>query len=100
MLDATFSQNYTSTGFKKVRAPEGVMELLNRHWEMNKNSKTKEQWSTGNVYVNHWASPTYMVSVEDTKLRGGGYGLKSRIWDEVKPVIEAWTGNELTQTSM
>lgn len=60
----------------------------------------KEKWATGNIYVNHWESPTYMVSVEDTSLRGGGLGLKKAIWDAVKPTIENWVGMELQPISM
>jgi hypothetical protein len=45
-------QNYTSTGFKKIKAPSAVMELLNKHWEANKQARVKERWSTGNMYVN------------------------------------------------
>lgn len=92
--------NYTSTGFKKIRAPDDVMKLLYSHWETNKNAKEKEVWSTGNIYVNHWESPTYMVSVENPKLKGGGYKLKSMIWNAVKTEIEKWTGMEQKETSM
>lgn len=60
----------------------------------------EEVWGTGNVYTNNWAAPTYMVNVEDKKLRGGGYHLKQQIWDAAKPTIEEWTGMELKQTSM
>jgi hypothetical protein len=75
------------------------MELLTRHWESNKQSRKKERWSTGNVYVNHWASPTYMCSVEDTGLRGGGALLKQKVWDSVQPILEEWTQMELKPTS-
>lgn len=91
--------NYTSTGFKKIRAPKEVMEVLTRHWEQNKDNMKKEVWPIGNIYVNHWASPTYMVSVEDTSLRGGGAQLKQQVWEAVKPVVEEWTGMELQPTS-
>mmetsp|Transcript_12472 Transcript_12472/g.34630 ORF Transcript_12472/g.34630 Transcript_12472/m.34630 type:complete len:441 (+) Transcript_12472:350-1672(+) len=91
--------NYTNTGFKKIRAPKEVMDLLNNHWVQNKDSMKKEIWNIGNVYVNHWESPTYMVSVEDTSLRGGGAKLKQQVWDNVKPVIEEWTGMEQKATS-
>ncbi len=84
----------------KIRAPEALRKLLTTHWERNKDRKTQEQWSVGNVYVNHWASPTYMVSVEDAKLRGGGSGLKAAIWDAAKTTIEQWTGMEQKPTSM
>lgn len=83
--------NYTSTGFKKIRAPDEVMELLYNHWETNKNAKEQEQWPAGNIYVNHWETPTYVVSLDNAHLRGIG-SVKSKIWDGVQPVIENWTG--------
>ncbi|GKZ01247.1 hypothetical protein MPSEU_001075700 [Mayamaea pseudoterrestris] len=86
--------NFTSTGFKKNRAPKAVMDLLYAHWEANKDAKEKELWTTGNIYVNHWAAPTYMISVENSRLRGGGFGLKQQIWDAVQNVIQEWTGME------
>ena len=92
--------NYTDTGFKKLRAPQAVMDLLYGHWNANNKYETLENWGAGNVYVNHWESPTYMTSVEDSRLRGGGAMLKQKIWDAVKPTIEAWTGMEQKATSM
>jgi prolyl 4-hydroxylase len=53
--------NYTSTGYKKIKAPKEVMELLIKHWERNKDKKKPEQWFLGNTYVNHWTAPTSMV---------------------------------------
>jgi prolyl 4-hydroxylase len=74
--------------------------LLKDHWDKNKANKQQEKWSTGNTYVNHWDSPTYMASVEDVKLRGGGAVLKQRIWNAAKPILEEWTGQKLKQTSL
>ena len=51
-------------------------------------------------YRNNWESPTYMVSVEDRKLRGGGSRLKQEIWTAARDTIGAWTGQELTQCSL
>jgi prolyl 4-hydroxylase len=93
-------QNYTDTGFKKVRAPQRVFELLSNHWKNNQDNKEKEVWPTGNTYVNYWKAPTYMVNVEDSKLRGAGYNLKRKIWEGVKPILEEWTGMELEPSSM
>jgi len=59
-----------------------------------------ENWPKGNTYVNHWDSPTYMVSVEDSKLRGGGHIIKQAIWDAAKDTIQEWTGEELTECSL
>ena len=86
--------NYTDTGFKKIRAPKEVMELLYQHWEANKENTEQEVWTTGNIYVNHWKSPTYMLSVENTRLRGGGAHLKAKVWNAVQATIEEWTGME------
>jgi prolyl 4-hydroxylase len=92
--------NYTNTGFKKIRAPKLLFDLLSAHWEANKHLKKEEVWFVGNTYTNNWESPTYMVAVEDTKLRGGGFQLKQRLWDVVKATIEEWTGMEQKPTSM
>ena len=93
-------QNYTSTGFKKIRAPEPLRKMLTDYWESNKDKKKGEVWSTGNTYTNHWAAPTYMVSVEDQGLRGGGSALKRKLWEAARSTIEEWTGMELVPTSM
>ena len=98
-------QNYTDIGYKKIKTPPKVWELLRDFWEKNNptdniHQAKPENWSKGNSYVNHWVSPTYMVSVEDTGLRGGGYKLKDAIWDAAKSTLEAWTGEELRPCSL
>eukprot|EP00934_Nitzschia_sp_Nitz4_P008613 Nitzschia sp. Nitz4//scaffold43_size134323//64785//66265//NITZ4_003300-RA/size134323-augustus-gene-0.235-mRNA-1//-1//CDS//3329551951//8603//frame0 len=92
--------NYTSTGFKKIKAPKPLWDLINNYWQKNKEKKVKEEWGIGNVYTNNWASPTYMVSVENTGLRGGGASMKNRIWEAARPTIEEWTGMRLQPSSM
>lgn len=93
-------QNYTDIGFKKIKCPEAVWKLLKDFWEKNNEKKLAENWNKGNTYTNHWASPTYMVSVENTSLRGGGGILKQAIWDAARDTIQEWTGQELTQCSL
>lgn len=61
--------NYTETGFMKIKAPVELKRLLDEHWEKNKDNGSEENWGVGNIYVNHWASPTEMISVEDNSLR-------------------------------
>ena len=92
-------QNYTATGFMKIRAPPRVRELLDDYWKKNKDDRKLEQWPAGNIYTNNWASPTYMVSVEDGNLRGGGMQLKNAVWDAAKSTVEQWTGMELKPIS-
>ena len=87
-------QNYTSTGFKLVRAPEQVFHRLSRYWAGNYDKRHKEDWY-GFTYVNHWEAPTYMLNIKERAIRGSGPKLKRDIWDNVKPLLEEWTGMEL-----
>lgn len=95
-------QNYTELGFKKIRAPEEVWQRVKKFWDENKDRKNwqSENWPKGNTYTNHWSSPTYMVSVEDTRLRGAGYNIKRKIWNAARDTIQEWTGEELTECSL
>jgi len=95
-------QNYSDLGFKKIRAPKEVWEQVKKFWEQNKDRKNwkNENWPKGNTYTNHWIAPTYMVSVEDTRLRGAGSNLKGKIWNAAKDTIQEWTGVELTECSL
>jgi prolyl 4-hydroxylase len=60
----------------------------------------KEEWGMGNVYTNNWAAPTYMVSVENNRLRGGGAQFKNQLWEAARPTLEAWTGMRLQPSSL
>lgn len=93
-------QNYTEIGYKKIKCPPELFNLISDFWKVNHQKAKPEVWGVGNTYTNNWASPTSMVSVEDSTLRGGGYQLKQRIWDAARTVITAWTGEELTQCSL
>ncbi|CAB9496506.1 repeat domain-containing protein 42 [Seminavis robusta] len=93
-------QNYTDIGFKKIKAPEKMFKLIKDFWEANKDKQKKETWGTANTYTNNWVVPTYMVSVEDSGLRGGGFGLKQQIWNAARDTIQEWTGQELTECSL
>eukprot|EP00978_Attheya_sp_CCMP212_P000967 scaffold2027_cov52-Attheya_sp.AAC.2 len=93
-------QNYTDVGFKKLRAPKALYKMVKDFWDKNKDTQSNENWPKGNTYTNHWVAPTYMVSVEDRALRGGGGQLKQKLWDEARGVLEEWTGEELEQCSL
>jgi prolyl 4-hydroxylase len=55
-------RNYTSTGFKKIRAPDHVFKLLKEFWDKNKHNRKLERWSTGNIY-------TYVIASKVLTLR-------------------------------
>jgi hypothetical protein len=91
--------NYTSVGFKLMRAPKEAWEPLIEFYNKNKDKKVLEKWYRGATIVNSWDSPTYMVSFENSNFRGG-LTVKNIIWEGVRPVIEEWTGHKLEPTSL
>ena len=93
-------QNYTKVGFLKTRAPEKVVHLATKFWDQNQYNQKPENWPPGNTYINHWDSPTYMLSIDDGRLRGGGFALREQIWDASREAIEDWTGEDLSPTSL
>jgi len=84
--------NMTATGYHKLKAPPSLIALLTNFYEENKHNKEEEDWGDGSIYANHWAAPTYMISVEDDGLPGGGQTLKDAIWEAAVAGIEQWTG--------
>jgi prolyl 4-hydroxylase len=93
-------KNYTTLGYKKIKAPEELFSLIKTFWERNNKRGEPEDWDTSNTYVNYWESLSYMVHVDDTRLRGGGYSLKEKIWDAARDAISEWTGQELKEVSL
>jgi hypothetical protein len=100
LQQAKTQHNYTEIGFKKATVPDEAWIPLKKFWDENKDKMKEEMWPAGNTYVNHWDSPSYMVSLEDSNLRGFGAALKKQIWDGVRPLLEEWVGHKLTETSM
>ena len=92
--------NYTEVGFKKITVPKPAWDLISSFWEDNKDKKVEESWPSGYTYTNHWDSPTFMVSPEDSRLRGYGDGLKRSIWSALRPTMEEWVGHKLQETSL
>ena len=76
-------KNYTELGYAKLKAPEGSYRRLKTFFDQFRNNEQEEAWPAGNTYTNHWDSPTYMISLEDQRLRGGSrsrrkYGTRCR----------------------
>mmetsp|Transcript_6904 Transcript_6904/g.9889 ORF Transcript_6904/g.9889 Transcript_6904/m.9889 type:complete len:368 (+) Transcript_6904:92-1195(+) len=94
-------QNYTELGFKKIKTPDKIWKLIKSFWDDNQQSiQKKENWPTGNTYTNHWKSPSRMLNVEDTGLRGGGHTLKQAIWDAAKDTLSEWVQEDLIECSL
>jgi len=92
--------NYTKRGFQKIQAPESLTKVISKFWKSNHYKGTEEIWPPANSYNNHWDSPTYMISVEDSGLRGSGPELKSQIWRASAAILEEWTQQELQPCSL
>ena len=43
--------NYTSTGFKKIKAPKPLWDMIRSYWEKNKDDMKEENWGIGNIYT-------------------------------------------------
>ena len=100
LRQAQIQHNYTEIGFKKMKAPPDVWNIINTFYQNNKGKETLENWPRGNTYVNHWDSPSYMINFEDGRLRGAGSAIKNQIWAAVKPYMEEWTGKAQKPTSL
>jgi prolyl 4-hydroxylase len=79
-------QNYTEIGYAKIKTPASLFSIIEKFWEMNKDKGKPEVWGAGNTYTNNWESPSEMVSIEDSNLRGGGSVFKQKIWNAAKEV--------------
>jgi prolyl 4-hydroxylase len=91
--------NFTKVGFQKIRVPEKLWKLINDFYLANKDKEQNEWKETINSYHNMWQAPPYFISLEDEAL-GGGKFLQREIWDEVRPILEEWTGQRLSPVSM
>jgi prolyl 4-hydroxylase len=87
-------------GFRKVAAPDDIWVLVSEFWKRNRERWTEEVWPEGNTYTNHWASPTYMVPINDSSLRGGGTKFKRDVFAAARASLEEWTGEDLVDHSI
>ena len=89
--------NYTELGFSKVRAPPELMARLVGFWNGRDAHDVgripDEAWPPGNTYTNHWSSPTKMLDMRPSPLRGA-------VWDASRDVLEDWTSAELSPSSL
>ena len=95
--------NYTETGYKKIKAPSGILRAVYDHWRRIKSRKSDpervEQWTKGHTYVNYWQQNTTYHGMSNPEL-GGGTDLQYAMFAMAKPILEEWTGMELKPTSL
>lgn len=84
----------------KIKAPDHIWKLATEFWQRNKEAWIAEVWPDGSTYTNHWSSPTYMVSIDDSSLRGGGVKFQRSIFNAARAALQDWTGEELVEYNM
>eukprot|EP00339_Tiarina_fusa_P001681 CAMPEP_0116998590 /NCGR_PEP_ID=MMETSP0472-20121206/1610_1 /TAXON_ID=693140 ORGANISM="Tiarina fusus, Strain LIS" /NCGR_SAMPLE_ID=MMETSP0472 /ASSEMBLY_ACC=CAM_ASM_000603 /LENGTH=547 /DNA_ID=CAMNT_0004697791 /DNA_START=170 /DNA_END=1809 /DNA_ORIENTATION=+ len=93
-------KNFTENGFAKVATPPELWKLVQEFWKTNSFKGARENWEFGEMTVNHWDAPTYMVGLHDPELPGGGRDLERAVWDASRSTLEAWTGQTLRGCSL
>lgn len=94
-------RNFTDLGYKKIKAPDELFNLILKFWNDNKNQgEEDEEWIPGNSFMNYWESMSTMVNVQHENLKGGGFELMKIIWNESVNIISDWTGEKLVPSSM
>lgn len=91
---------FTDEPYGKGKLPGHLLQMLQQFWENNKEKQKLEYWEPGDIYANHWESPTYMLTVGDPQLTGGGYALHQHVVNEVRPFLETWTGQRQVETNL
>jgi prolyl 4-hydroxylase len=76
------------------------MNILVNYWNKNKQKREPEEWGMGKTQINNWVSSTSMVSVDNSQYHGSGTSLRKKISDATRPILEEWSGMELTATSI
>jgi prolyl 4-hydroxylase len=84
--------NYTKGGYTKTRVPSDLFDLIKEFF--NKNRHLAEiEWKQYNVYHNAWSVPPTIVRLQKEKI------LINQIQEQVKPILEEWTGMHLSPVS-
>jgi prolyl 4-hydroxylase len=73
---------------------------VSEFWKRNQEHWVKEVWPEGNTYANHWSSPTYIVPMDDSSLRGVVGRLKRDLFQAARDALQEWTGEDLTDHSL
>ena len=92
LMQPKVMKNFTTAGFAKIKAPDQVTTILREYWKAHESEQEVEFWPKENTYVNHWASPTYILPLDSNS--------ESQLAELVRPVLEAWTGQQLILTSI
>ena len=93
--------NYTQKGFHKLRVPNDLFAAIKAFWDINKDKEGEVEWEDKiSPYHNHWDTPPTFIKIQDQKFPGGGPDLAAFVSDRVRDVLEEWTGQFLSGSSV
>lgn len=92
MLSAISPSNYTQQGYQKMRAPKELFDLVHDFW-LSEKHLNRIEWNTVNSYHNMWHVPPTIVTLRLPELQ-------TKIWKLAQPLLEEWTGQELSPVSL
>jgi prolyl 4-hydroxylase len=94
--------NYTQLGYEKVPVPGKLLQSLKIFWkkrhQSHRHHPPTSNFEIGTTYINHWHTHFHIMNVDDELYQSKH--LRTQIWDETKPILEKWTGVELSPSSM
>ncbi|CAM9324034.1 unnamed protein product [Pylaiella littoralis] len=84
---------YTELGYKKEKLDPATFAYLIEWYEAQLKIKEpmREVWAPDNVYLNHWELDTTMTHAPPR--------VKNRLFAELSPLMEEWSGQKLKPTS-
>lgn len=91
--------NYTEIGYKKIRAPKELFDLITNFYNGNKGND-KTEWATINTYHNMWSAPPTIMHLNQAQFSGGGASLQTQIWNAARDILEEWSGQVLSPVSL
>ncbi len=92
-------RNFTQVGYKKIRAPPELFQMIQQFYNDNK-GRDEIEWAAINTYHNMWDVPPTILHINQRKNDGGGAHLQNKVWAVAKQVMEEWTGQELSPVSL
>ena len=92
-------RNYTTVGYKKIRAPSELFAKIQDFYNQNK-GQDEVEWKDLNTYHNMWESPPTIMHLNQDRFNAGGPQLQNQIWSAAKGILEEWSGEELSPVSL
>lgn len=91
--------NYTNLGFKKIKAPKKLFDMILSFYNSNQ-GRDEVEWKQVNSYHNMWDTPPTIMHLNQYNFEGGGADLQKEVWSTAKGLMEEWSGQVLAPVSL